>query len=178
MVIVTGAEPQLNVMTPPAATAATTAADVQLAGVPLPITWSGWLVSAGWPAAGTVAFPAGLPAASGAPPWVVAGVRDAVARAVVVPCACDGALAAVTTAEATATGAPAAGAVGATAGTALEEAPGTALVAAPGTAPAHAVTVAIAARQPIPVKPRTSTPKPRIDLMAHDASALSVSSSV
>ena len=38
MVIVTGAGPQLNVMTPPAATAAITAADVQLAGVPLPIT--------------------------------------------------------------------------------------------------------------------------------------------
>ena len=41
MVIVTGSGPQLNVMTPPAATAATTAADVQLAGVPFPITWSG-----------------------------------------------------------------------------------------------------------------------------------------
>ena len=41
MVIVTGFWPQLNVMTPPAATAATTAAGVQLAGVPLPITWSG-----------------------------------------------------------------------------------------------------------------------------------------
>jgi hypothetical protein len=41
MVIVTGFGPQLNVMTPPAATAATTAAGVQLAGVPEPITWSG-----------------------------------------------------------------------------------------------------------------------------------------
>jgi hypothetical protein len=38
MVIVTGDGPQLNVMTPPAATAAATAADVQLAGEPLPIT--------------------------------------------------------------------------------------------------------------------------------------------
>jgi hypothetical protein len=45
MVMVTGFGPQLNVMTPPAATAATTAADVQLAGVPLPITWSGSLVT-------------------------------------------------------------------------------------------------------------------------------------
>ena len=41
MVIVTGSGPQLNVMTPPAATAVTTAADVQLAGVPSPTTWSG-----------------------------------------------------------------------------------------------------------------------------------------
>lgn len=38
MVIVTGSAPQLKVMTPPCATAFTTAADVQLAGVPLPIT--------------------------------------------------------------------------------------------------------------------------------------------
>jgi hypothetical protein len=33
-----GEAPQLNVMTPPAATAATTASLVQLAGVPLPMT--------------------------------------------------------------------------------------------------------------------------------------------
>ena len=38
MVIVTGAGPHLKVITPPAATAFTTAADVQLAGVPVPMT--------------------------------------------------------------------------------------------------------------------------------------------
>src|ERR1700691_947341 len=36
--IVTGLRPQSNVMIPPAATALTTAVDVQLAGVPWPIT--------------------------------------------------------------------------------------------------------------------------------------------
>ena len=41
IVIVTGAVPQLKVMMPPWATALTTAAEVQLAGVPLPMTWSG-----------------------------------------------------------------------------------------------------------------------------------------
>jgi len=41
MVIVTGSGPQANVITPPAATAPTTAWDVQLAAVPSPITWSG-----------------------------------------------------------------------------------------------------------------------------------------
>src|SRR5580704_19696264 len=39
--IVTGLGPQLKAMMPPTATSRTTAADVQLAGVPLPITWSG-----------------------------------------------------------------------------------------------------------------------------------------
>src|ERR1700760_578153 len=57
MVIVTGSGPQENVITPPDATAATTACDVQLAGVPFPITWSGWVVLTGWPAAGTAAMP-------------------------------------------------------------------------------------------------------------------------
>ncbi|WP_237771231.1 hypothetical protein [Kribbella sp. ALI-6-A] len=61
MVIVTGAGPQLKVITPPAATAATTAADVQPAGVPLPTTRSGRLVSTACAAAGTVASPPGLP---------------------------------------------------------------------------------------------------------------------
>jgi hypothetical protein len=61
MVIVTGAGPQLKVITPPAATAATTAADVQLAGVPLPTTRSGRLVSTACAAGGTVASPSGLP---------------------------------------------------------------------------------------------------------------------
>ena len=44
--IVTGAGPQSNVTTPPRATAETTAADVQLAGVPLP-TWAAWATPAG-----------------------------------------------------------------------------------------------------------------------------------
>src|SRR5215813_7845786 len=63
IVIVTGRGPQENVITPPAATAATTACEVQLAGVPLPMTWSGWRVLTGRPAGGTYARPAGLPAA-------------------------------------------------------------------------------------------------------------------
>src|ERR1700760_610841 len=73
MVIVTGSGPQENVITPPDATAATTACDVQLAGVPFPITWSGWVVLTGWPAAGTAARPVPkLAGACGA--WV--GVAD------------------------------------------------------------------------------------------------------
>jgi hypothetical protein len=59
--MVTGLGPQSNVMMPPSATAVTTAADVQPAGVPSPITWSGSLVLTASPAAGTVAFPLGLP---------------------------------------------------------------------------------------------------------------------
>jgi hypothetical protein len=61
-VIVTGAGPQENVMMPPAATAATNAADVQLAGVPSPTTCVGCDVSTGRPAEGTEACPFGLPA--------------------------------------------------------------------------------------------------------------------
>jgi hypothetical protein len=38
--MVTGRGPHENVITPPAATARTTACEVQLAGVPWPITWS------------------------------------------------------------------------------------------------------------------------------------------
>jgi hypothetical protein len=60
MVMVTGLGPQANVITPPAATASTTAADVQLAAVPVPITWSGWAMLTGWPAAGTGAMPVPL----------------------------------------------------------------------------------------------------------------------
>jgi hypothetical protein len=37
--MVTGRGPHENVITPPAATARTTACEVQLAGVPWPITW-------------------------------------------------------------------------------------------------------------------------------------------
>src|SRR5687767_4849379 len=61
MVIVTGAGPQSKVITPPAATAATTAAEVQLAGVPLPITRSGSRVSTARASAGTAAPPPRLP---------------------------------------------------------------------------------------------------------------------
>jgi len=62
IVIVTGAGPQLNVMTPPAATAATTAAEVQLAALPSPTTRFGCPTSTACPSAGTAAFPAGFPA--------------------------------------------------------------------------------------------------------------------
>jgi hypothetical protein len=60
--MVTGSGPQAKVITPPAATAATTAAEVQLAAEPSPITLVGWLVSAACASAGTAARPAGLPA--------------------------------------------------------------------------------------------------------------------
>jgi hypothetical protein len=73
IVMVTGFGPQLNVITPPLATALTTAAEVQLAGVPLPMTWFGWLVFTARPAGGTNAWPCGLPAAGrlrGAAAWV------------------------------------------------------------------------------------------------------------
>jgi hypothetical protein len=62
MVTVTGSGPQSKVITPPRATAETTAADVQLAGVPLPMTWSGLLVSTARASAGTAAPPSGFPA--------------------------------------------------------------------------------------------------------------------
>jgi len=61
-VIVTGAAPQANVTIPPAATAATTAADVQLAGLPVPTTRVGCEVSTARASAGTLACPAGVPA--------------------------------------------------------------------------------------------------------------------
>ncbi|MFF0374844.1 hypothetical protein [Actinoplanes missouriensis] len=48
-------------MTPPAATAFTTAAEVQLSGVPSPTVRVGSLVSAALAAAGTEARPFGLP---------------------------------------------------------------------------------------------------------------------
>ena len=53
IVMVTGSGPQSKVMIPPRATARTTAADVQPAGLPVPITWSGRAVPAARPAAGT-----------------------------------------------------------------------------------------------------------------------------
>ena len=53
ILIVTGSGPQANRMIPPAATAATTAAEVQLAGVPRPTTRLGRELSTGRPPAGT-----------------------------------------------------------------------------------------------------------------------------
>src|SRR4051794_8817087 len=68
IVIVTGAGPQAKLMMPPAATAATTAAEVQLPGVPVPTTRVGCDVSTAAASAGTGARPAGLPhRAAGAP---------------------------------------------------------------------------------------------------------------
>src|ERR1700733_10730393 len=64
MVMVTGFGPQLNVMMP-RATALTTAAEVQPAGVPLPMTWLGWLVFTAAPACATLAWPSGLPKSGG-----------------------------------------------------------------------------------------------------------------
>jgi hypothetical protein len=120
MVIVTGRGPQEKVITPPAATAATTACEVQLAGVPSPMTWSGWLVLTGCPAGGTSAWPAGLPAAGSR-----AGDGDALGLG---PGTGELDLAARATAEpaAPATTAPA---------------PGDAALVAPGDAPPHAATV-------------------------------------
>src|SRR5689334_20154897 len=65
IMIVTGLAPQSKVIT---------AADVQPAAVPLPITWSGCEVSTGRAAAGTSAPPAGFPAScrggAGAATWL------------------------------------------------------------------------------------------------------------
>src|SRR3954471_2586545 len=61
MWMVTCLRPQLKTMIPPRATARTTAAEVQLFAVPLPISRVGCEVFTGFPAAGTGAWPAGLP---------------------------------------------------------------------------------------------------------------------
>src|SRR5205809_2795833 len=61
IVMVTGPDPHEKAMTPPAATALTTASEVQLSGVPEPMTRVGWLVSAAAASAGTIACPSGLP---------------------------------------------------------------------------------------------------------------------
>ncbi len=53
ILIVTGFGPQLKVMTPPSQTALTTAFDVQLAGVPCPMTWFGCAVLTARAAGGT-----------------------------------------------------------------------------------------------------------------------------
>src|ERR1044072_8917934 len=65
MRMVTGAGPQSKVITPPAATADTTAADVQPAAVPLPMTLVGLLVSSAFASAGMAARPLGVPGAGG-----------------------------------------------------------------------------------------------------------------
>jgi hypothetical protein len=61
MTMVTGSGPQLNVMRPPAETAATTASDVQLPAVPVPITRVGCEVSTARASTGTLACPFGFP---------------------------------------------------------------------------------------------------------------------
>jgi hypothetical protein len=62
MGMVTWSGPQLKVMMPPSLTAPTTAAEVQLAGVPVPMTRVGVAVFTACAAAGTTAVPSGLPA--------------------------------------------------------------------------------------------------------------------
>jgi hypothetical protein len=68
--MVTGALPQLKVMTPPLPTAVLSAAKVQLAAVPVPMTLVGLDTSAGCPLVGTPALhdPFGLPAWPAPPP--------------------------------------------------------------------------------------------------------------
>ena len=74
--IVCGSAPQLNVMTPPRATASTTAREVQLAGVPLPITRSGCEVSTSR-ASGGSATPFGFPGGTDADNRRATAVADA-----------------------------------------------------------------------------------------------------
>src|SRR6185503_1922813 len=73
IVMVTAAGPQWKAMTPPAATAFTTASEVQLAGVPLPMTRSGCDVSTGRASAGIEARPFGLPGDGGRAGGAVVG---------------------------------------------------------------------------------------------------------
>jgi hypothetical protein len=77
IVIVTGSGPHEKVMIPPAATAATTASEVQLAAVPLPTTRVGREVSTAAASGGTGARPFGLPAGGTG----VDGRRDGLADA-------------------------------------------------------------------------------------------------
>jgi hypothetical protein len=62
----TGAGPQEKVITPPSATALTTAADVQLDAVPSPTTCVGCEVSTASAAEGIAACPSGFPGAGSA----------------------------------------------------------------------------------------------------------------
>jgi hypothetical protein len=66
MVITIGLGPQEKAITPPFATASTTAAEVQPAGVPLPITVVGFELSAASAAAGIAAWPSEFPGAGSA----------------------------------------------------------------------------------------------------------------
>ena len=83
ILIVTGLGPHEKRMIPPARTAATTAAEVQLAGVPRPTTRDGRDVSTGRPAAGTGtertagALPSADAATTGAPRHATARAHDA-----------------------------------------------------------------------------------------------------
>ena len=90
-------------MTPPAATAATTAAEVQLAAVPWPTTRSGCELSTARAAAGTAAPPPGFPARGSAATGfrtVREGLGPADGRAVVGPVPGAGVAMAVPTAPA------------------------------------------------------------------------------
>jgi hypothetical protein len=113
----------LNVMIPPAATAATTACEVQPAGVPVPITLVGCEVSAACACAGTAARPFGLPAeptgaVAGGALWRAGtgsgfafGIGGATGRRVARPAGCRGSPAVGgTVVAATATGPAGAGA--------------------------------------------------------------------
>ncbi|BCJ59145.1 hypothetical protein Jiend_25670 [Micromonospora endophytica] len=73
---------------PPAATARTTAAEVQLAGVPVPIVRVGFAVSTARAAAGTATRPSGLPVR--APVGAAAGVGLALLGAPPRPLRADG----------------------------------------------------------------------------------------
>src|SRR5882757_9492287 len=65
--MVRGAAPQLNVTTPPLATALTNASPVQLSGAPLPTTVRGAATLSGCASAGTSHLPSGLPGAGVSP---------------------------------------------------------------------------------------------------------------
>jgi hypothetical protein len=85
----TGLGPQSKVMIPPRATAATTAAEVQLAGLPSPMTRVGCELSTAWAADGIAAWPSGFPGAGSelalgdgdAPALVAPGVGSAIVDA-------------------------------------------------------------------------------------------------
>src|SRR3990167_9049732 len=72
--ITTGSGPQSNVMMPPFATAATNAAPVQLAGVPVPTTCVGDEVSSAPAPVGTAQVPEGLPAGGPRSGFVIGSV--------------------------------------------------------------------------------------------------------
>jgi hypothetical protein len=81
MVITTGFGPHEKVITPPFATAATTAADVQPPGVPSPTTVVGSDTSAACAAEGTGACPSGLPGEGSVEPALRVAFAEAEADA-------------------------------------------------------------------------------------------------